>query len=310
MLKKIENRLTNFFLKLIRKPSEFVKRFKHLIYIQINNINFFNGYKKNSDYAVVIHLYYTESWSLLFESISRLNTNFDLFVTIPKQNKFFISQIKKDIKNSKVILVPNQGRDVLPFLYVANKLYKRGYKYILKLHSKKSTHRSDGSAWLENMVNSLLPKNKQLMKKIYKIIEDKKTAIIGPADQYLSLKVNFDANGLYMDRILRKIFTVEIVNKVLQTNREDYGFFAGTMFWVRLDAIAPILKIGLNSLDFETEKGQIDGTLAHALERLFCLVPEFNKKLIYEIKTKDVLKVDYNNGTIPDWSNVYIGPKS
>jgi lipopolysaccharide biosynthesis protein len=49
-------------------------------------------------------------------------------------------------------------------------------------------------------------------------------------------------------------------------------FAAGTMFWVDPRAIEPILKLQVN--DFDIERGLADGTRAHAIERLFCVVCE------------------------------------
>jgi lipopolysaccharide biosynthesis protein len=49
-------------------------------------------------------------------------------------------------------------------------------------------------------------------------------------------------------------------------------FVAGSMFWGRTAAFAPLLAKPPANLPFETEMGRIDGTLAHALERAMVAV--------------------------------------
>jgi lipopolysaccharide biosynthesis protein len=43
------------------------------------------------------------------------------------------------------------------------------------------------------------------------------------------------------------------------------------MFWVRLKALRPMLDANFDEWEFEPEAGQIDGTFAHAIERVFAL---------------------------------------
>lgn len=258
-----------------------------------------------SKLAVVIHLYYVESWKYFAKKLNNLNRiTFDLVITIPKHNLYFVNEIKETYPNACILIVPNHGRDVLPFIMVARKLYGLGYEYVLKFHSKKSTHRDDGQEWLEDMLDKMLPGNQKLLNNIYNKLNDKTTGIIGPEGVYYPLTVNFPANGEHMTNIANKLYGKKETRRYLQTERSEYGFFGGTMFWARLDAIKMLLSVPI--FMFEIEAGQIDGTFAHALERLLTVVPEVEGKLNYEISKDSVNIRPYASDNIPEWSKDHL----
>ena len=265
----------------------------------------------NTRMAVVVHLYYSESWPSIVSRLQHISgQQFDLFVTLPTSGQAFITVIKADYPHAYITIVPNRGRDVLPFLIVAQAVQQAGYTFLLKLHSKKSTHRTDGKEWLCSMLDNLLPANRTVIAELVETLEKSDTGIIGPTDQYLPLTVNFEANGTHMTNILTSIYGTAKTYDVLQTHRPDYGFFAGTMFWARLDSLASLLDQVFGVKCFETEVGQIDATFAHAMERVFCLVSQIENRVLYEISSTGVRPIDYGSGTAPDWSKVYIEPEA
>ena len=70
-------------------------------------------------------------------------------------------------------------------------------------------------------------------------------------------------------------------------------FPTGTMFWAKTEALRPLFDLGLTYQDFEAEEGQIDGTLAHAIERCLLLVAELrgfgHAKVIADSQSNDAV---------------------
>ncbi len=70
------------------------------------------------------------------------------------------------------------------------------------------------------------------------------------------------------------------------------------MFWFSAALAEMVLQIGLGPDDFEPEEGQIDGTTAHAVERLFGVIGLSNDGLYVtdgHSLRKATLKTDVNH---------------
>jgi len=256
------------------------------------------GLSRNKDtkLAVVIHLYYIDLWPTIKNRLSYIEEPYDLFITLNERDRDF--QPELDSRDSQIYtyVIPNRGRDVLPFLYIAQRIRAAGYEYFLKLHSKKSKHRQDGSDWFSDVVTSLLPDSETITKTI-ECLKQEKTGIIGPRNHLVSLRRHMGSNRLILQDLLSRAYNEQAAKKVLKSP-EQYPYFGGTMFWARLDAIDKMLNLLLMPDDFQSEHGQVDGTTAHALERMFGVTVKLEEKRLYEMG-KGVIK-EVPNGSFDE----------
>ena len=224
------------------------------------------GKSPSTKLAVVIHLYYPDLWPIIKERLGNINTPFDLFVSVQDRDKnIVLDRVNKYHKVTNIIVMPNRGRDILPFMLIANKISEeKQYKYLLKLHSKKSLHRNDGGAWLDSLLSQLIPSD---ISGIINTLEKTSTGAIGPADHVVSLSRYMGENRKRIREIMELITDKNRVKNII-TTPSKYPFFGGTMFWCRTDFLSPLLKSGITPADFNSERGQVDGTTAHAIERI------------------------------------------
>lgn len=245
------------------------------------------NYSKDSKLAVILHLFYSEMWDDFSEKLKNINVPFDLYVSVPEWHaNVRIDTVNKHHKNTNLIVVPNRGRDVLPFITLMNRIRKLDtYEYVLKLHTKKSKHRSDGDEWLDDVLNQLLPGD---ISNVLDTLSKTTTGAIGPDGHLVSLSRHMGGNRVDVARLVH-MMTDKAYEEVVDSEAV-YPFVGSTMFWCRVDFLNPLLDTYLVPSDFQVEDGQIDCTTAHAVERVL-------GKILHKIGTRTMYVVN-NKGTV------------
>jgi hypothetical protein len=223
--------------------------------------------------AVVLHLYYGDLWPEISAFLSRLQRPFELIVTYCCLGGEQMLQIRSQFPRAQLWRVENRGRDVWPFIALLNEGSLSQYSYICKIHSKKSAHVDGkgetllGLRWRRRTLCDLLGGDR--VETILQMFEnDPKLGLVGcrslrlptpalPLKEAWGSKANFNK----VQALARRMGAGK--------GGAPLDFFAGSMFWVRPQALEPFRRLNLARDDFGDERGQLDGELQHAIERLF-----------------------------------------
>lgn len=222
--------------------------------------------------AVVIHLYYPDLWPEFSAAIEAMPEPADVYVSTPLLIADAVrARVLRDRPDAVVFGTRNIGRDVLPFLHVLRSVGTERYRYVLKLHSKKSMHMDGdgntqglggGEVWRRRAIEELSGSPQGVSRLLSLMDADHRIGLVAPAGQLFKQDTWRCGTGNLVARL----------RKELGVRGEADTFPAGTMFWMRPAAIALLLSADPGLLDFEREAGQVDGTLHHAIERILAHV--------------------------------------
>lgn len=235
--------------------------------LDINNIVYSNvslTERVNRKIAVHLHLYYVDLLPEFFNYFNNIPYVFDLYVSCQEDadlediaKKFSRLRFVNDIIVRKT---QNRGRDIAPFYVLFNKEISE-HDYVLHVHSKKSLYTGgEQISWRRNSLNKLVG-SEFVVKKIFSILES--TANIG-----LLFMENTDIVFWAQDWLANRGLGQQLCNEFgIEFDDGLFNYPVGSFFWARVDALEPLFAREFKYEDFPEEKGQIDGTLAHALER-------------------------------------------
>lgn len=256
-----------------------------------------------------LHVYYEELVDVYLKRISLLNSvncSYKLFVTIPKtisnelevesieRIKSITDKVEKFISNNnyELMVVPNIGYDIGPFVSLINNVDLSLYDVVLKLHTKNTKDQSliklrgiyiNREQWSQFLLEPLLYNVNTIDMILSEFKNNKNLNMAGSKYCFTLIKSHYQK---YKDKLselaLMFGYSIEKLNKL--------RFCAGTMFYIRASLLKSIQnKVNIDFFDEQKEqKSSTDFSYAHAFERLFAIIATNDggkcKELTYPIK--------------------------
>lgn len=225
---------------------------------------------RQANFAVFVHVFYPNVWEEMAADMEAVvRQPFDLVITRPAGSQPVVRPRTDFLCSVTELEVDNRGRDILPFLIALKQQPQPTDGIGLKLHTKRSPHRSDGDDWRRFLTGKLLQTNGEGQLLGHALLAtEPRIGLVAPTAHLLPLGRRTSINEEVMVEALQRI-TPGASLAVLDGSR----FPAGSMFWFRRNALQTVIETDFTDL-FVRESGQLDGTAAHAFERLFAFIAE------------------------------------
>lgn len=222
---------------------------------------------KRAEAVTLLHLYYPELIDWFAERLRMTSSTLDLMITVPETwTEADLARARAAFPDAHLSIAENRGRDIRPFVESLRRARALGYSVFCKLHSKRSPHRASGDEWRAALVDGLLGGEATALA-LRAFRQDPKLGLLAAADARMRIGDPdvMDNNHAAVERLARRMGL---------RPRPETPFAAGSMFWGRTEAFAPLTALSDAEIGFEPELGRVDGTTAHALERLTAAIVE------------------------------------
>lgn len=220
--------------------------------------------------ALHIHAYYVGA---LEDILSRIEQNAnlpDLFISTREGGQTSVEAIVRRYAGKVVSIreVPNIGRDIAPLITEFGRELS-AYDLIGHVHTKQSLHVAERSiigTWSNFILGNLLGSAgaPAMFDRILRAFsEDEELRLVFPEDPHI------------MGWTENRAISVGIADALgMKAMPDNFSFPIGSMFWMRSDLFSRFVGLDLDWPDYPVEPLPIDGSILHALERLFGALPQ------------------------------------
>lgn len=243
-------------------------------YVMSSKSSEHTGVATGKKIALVMHIYFTDLVEECAGYASAMPDTSDLYITTDTEIKKQIIEEKfSSVKCNKlsVTVVPNKGRDVAPFLVEFGK-YLEQYDYVCHVHDKKAGQTKPGTigtSFAYKCFENVLASKEYVENIINTFEKNERLGMLVPpppnhADYYITLGLEWGNNYENTVKLAENLG----IDVSMSPNKEPIAGL-GSYFWVRGKALKPVFDKQWNYDDFPDEPVADDGTLMHAIERIY-----------------------------------------
>lgn len=228
--------------------------------------------------AVIVYLYYFDEhmdWYLKY------------LKALPVQIKVYIISSNKELLDDlerrrecceqwEFILKENRGRDMSALLIAARFIVEK-YKYVCFLHDKKANKHyleNDVEIWEWNLWENTVASNAYVTNVIDIFDKDSTVGILLPPARTGEYVTDWYGDAAWGDNYDLCVKLAKKMNLKVIPQREDRVLSVGSFFWVRSECLKKLYSLQWKYTDFVDEPMPDDGTISHAVERIFPYLAE------------------------------------
>ena len=250
--------------------------------------------------ALVMHLYYQDKFTESVSFAKRFPEQTHVIITTNSEEKKTILKEmlrQEGFASFDVRVIKNRGRDVSALLVGIADVYDQ-FDYICFFHDKKTLQTKPGTigeGFAYKLEENLFG-TADFVNNVIKLFgENPRLGMLSPpiphhAAYFFTLATDWGVNYENTERLLNDLDYRAPIS-------EEHMPIAplGTCFWFRAKALEPLFAYGWNYLNFPPEPNKTDGTILHAVERLY---PYASVEAGYYpaiVMTDRYAKIEYSN---------------
>lgn len=251
--------------------------------------------------ALVLHAFYPDVLRDVSPYLQTLPSELDILITTTSAEKAreiqdIVSQSEIAASCSVRVYSENRGRDIGAFFNEFQDVLSE-YDYVGKVHMKKSPHLKDfGSKWSQYLLRSTVGTMTLLKQVIYMMSQCERIGILAPAPFAGTTNNTWDANYDVAIELCRRL---GIADEELPSPA-DLRYPSATVFWFRPAAFQGFAE-QISPDFFPEEPLPIDGTSAHAMERLLPTLAKANGLETVFYKVPSLIMENSEEWKIFDW---------